>query len=196
MMRINLLPYREAARRRRKAAFLAQMALGAIVGAAAVLLVGGLNARAIAIQDQRNAVLAAAVGGLDRKIAEVAALRREIAALGARRQAIEALQGDRNEPVRLLDELAVRTPPGVYLKSVKEDGRKVALLGYAQSQERVSELLRRLAGASPSLERPELIEAKSAVLGQGGAGAKVVEFHLVAQLKAPIAPTGPAPDPP
>lgn len=193
MMRINLLPYREAARRRRKAAFLAQLALGAIVGAVAVLLVGGLNARAIAIQDQRNAVLAAAVGGLDRKIAEVAALRREIAALGARRQAIEALQGDRNEPVRLLDELAVRTPPGVYLKSVKQDGRKVALLGYAQSQERVSELLRRLAGVSPSLERPELIEAKSAVLGQG---AKVVEFHLVAHLKAPVSPTGPAPDPP
>ena len=185
MIRINLLPHREEQRKQKKSAFFALLALGGVIGVGVVLLVGGYNARALSIQGERNQVLKTAIGGLDKKIAEIATLKQEIEALKARQQAVEDLQGDRNQPVYLLDELVRQTPAGVYLKSFKQEGQKVSVLGYAQSQERVSELLRNLAGVSPWLERPDLIEVKSGVLGQGKSGKKVVEFHLMVNIKRP-----------
>ena len=137
------------------------------------------------IQGERNQVLKTAISGLDKKIAEIATLKQEIEALKARQQAVEDLQGDRNQPVYLLDELVRQTPAGVYLKSFKQEGQKVSVLGYAQSQERVSELLRNLAGVSPWLERPDLIEVKSTALGQGKTSKKVVEFNLMVYIKRP-----------
>ena len=99
MIRINLLPHREAKRKQKKTAFVALMALGGIVGAAVVLAVGGYNATRIAIQNERNGVLTAANAELDKKIAAIATLKQEIEALKARQQAVEDLQGDRNQPV-------------------------------------------------------------------------------------------------
>ncbi|WP_338769983.1 PilN domain-containing protein [Massilia sp. METH4] len=185
MVRINLLPHREEKRRQRKKAFAALMVLAALTGAAIVLLVGAYNARAIAVQEQRNAVLQAANAALDVKIARIATLKQEIEALKARRQAVEDLQGDRNQPVYLLDELVRQTPEGVYLKGFRQDGQRVAVDGYAQSQERVSELLRNLSGASPWLERPDLIEVKAGTIGQAQNLRKVVEFSLVVGIKRP-----------
>jgi type IV pilus assembly protein PilN len=185
MIRINLLPHREEKRKQKKNAFFAMLALGGVVGVGIVLLVGGYNARAISIQDQRNQVLKTAIVGLDKKIAEIATLKQEIEALKARQQAVEDLQGDRNQPVYLLDELVKQTPPGVYLKGFKQDGQRVAVNGYAQSQERVSEFLRNLAGESPWLERPDLVEVKSTGLGQGKTAKKVVEFNLNVKIKRP-----------
>jgi type IV pilus assembly protein PilN len=186
MIRINLLPHREEKRKQRKAAFAALLVLGALAGAAIVLLVGAYNARAIAVQEQRNEELKTAIKGLDVKIAQIASLKQEIESLKARQQAVEDLQADRNQPVYLMDELVKQTPPGVYLKSFKQEGQKVTLTGYAQSQERVSELLRNLAGNSPWLERPDLIEVKAATLGQNkNTGRKVVEFNLTVNIKRP-----------
>jgi type IV pilus assembly protein PilN len=185
MIRINLLPHREAKRKQKKQAFYTLLALGAVVGVGIVLLVGAYNARAISIQEARNSELKTAIAGLDKKIAEIATLKQEIEALKARQQAVEDLQGDRNQPVYLLDELVRQTPAGVYLKSFRQDGQKVAVYGYAQSQERVSELLRNLAGVSPWLERPDLIEVKSTGLGQGKTAKKVVEFNLNVFIKRP-----------
>ncbi len=185
MVRINLLPHREEKRRQRKAAFVALLVLSALIGAAIVLAVGGYNARAIAVQEQRNQVLKTAIAALDVKIARIATLKQEIEALKARQQAVEDLQGDRNQPVYLLDELVKQTPEGVYLKSFRQDGQRVAVNGYAQSQERVSELLRNLAGASPWLERPDLIEVKAGTIGQARAARKVVEFSLMVAIKRP-----------
>jgi type IV pilus assembly protein PilN len=185
MIRINLLPHREEKRKQKKQAFFALLALGGVIGIGIVLIVGAYNARAISIQDARNQELKTAITGLDKKIAEIATLKQDIEALKARQQAVEDLQGDRNQPVYLLDELVKQTPPGVYLKSFRQEGQKVAVNGYAQSQERVSELLRNLAGASPWLERPDLIEVKSASLGQGKAARKVVEFNLNVFIKRP-----------
>lgn len=185
MIRINLLPHREEKRKQKKAAFFAMLALGGVVGVGVVLLVGGYNARAISIQEQRNQVLKSAIVELDKKIAEIATLKQEIEALKARQQAVEDLQGDRNQPVYLLDELVRQTPPGVYLKSFRQDGQRVAVDGYAQSQERVSELLRNLAGVSPWLEKPDLIEVKSTGLGQGKSARKVVAFNLNVYIKRP-----------
>jgi type IV pilus assembly protein PilN len=186
MIRINLLPHREEKRKQRKAAFAALLVLGGLAGAAIVVLVGAYNARAIAVQDQRNEVLKTSIKQLDVKIAEIASLKQEIESLKARQQAVEDLQADRNQPVYLMDELVKQTPAGVYLKSFKQEGQKVTLSGFAQSQERVSELLRNLAGNSPWLERPDLIEVKAATLGQNkNTGRKVVEFNLTVNIKRP-----------
>jgi type IV pilus assembly protein PilN len=93
------------------------------------------------------------------------------------------LQGDRNQPVYLLDELVRQTPEGVYLKGFKQDGQRVLLNGYAQSQERVAELLRNLSGNSPWLERPDLTEVRAAMVNQGKSPRKVVEFTLNVSIK-------------
>jgi type IV pilus assembly protein PilN len=183
MIRINLLPHREAKRKQKRAAFAALLALGGLLGAAMVLMVGGYNASVIATQNQRNHVLKEANAELDKKISKIANLKAEIEALKARQQAVEDLQGDRNQPVYLLDELVRQTPEGVYLKSFKQDGQKVLLSGVAQSQERVAELLRNLSGNSPWLERPDLTEVRAAALAQSKTGRKVVEFTLSVLIK-------------
>jgi type IV pilus assembly protein PilN len=183
MIRINLLPHREAKRKQKQAAFAALLALGGLAGIALVLLVGGYNASRIATQNERNLLLKNANADLDKKISKIASLKAEIEALKARQQAVEDLQGDRNQPVYLLDELVRQTPEGVYLKSFKQDGQKVVLNGYAQSQERVAELLRNLSGNSPWLERPDLTEVRAATLPQSKSGRKVVEFTLGVSIK-------------
>jgi type IV pilus assembly protein PilN len=183
MIRINLLPHREAKRKQKQAAFAALLALGGVLGGALVLMVGGYNASVIATQNQRNEVLKQANAELDKKISKIANLKAEIEALKARQQAVEDLQGDRNQPVYLLDELVRQTPEGVYLKSFRQDGQKVLLTGVAQSQERVAELLRNLSGNSPWLERPDLAEVRAATLAQSKTGRKVVEFTLNVSIK-------------
>lgn len=184
MIRINLLPHREAKRKQKQAAFVVLLALGALVGAAIVLLVGGYNATQISIQEERNNVLKQASAQLDAQIAEINTLKDDIEALKARQQAVEDLQADRNQPVYLLDELVRQAPEGVQLRTVKQDGQRVVLGGVAQSQERVAALLRNLSSGSPWLERPDLTEVKAATLGNKN-GRKVVEFTLSVSIKRP-----------
>lgn len=182
MIRINLLPHREAKRKQKQAAFVATLALGGILGVAVVLVVAGYNASQISIQNERNLVLKTANADLDKKIGEIATLKQEIEALQARQQAVEDLQGDRNQPVYLLDELVRQTPEGVHMKGFRQEGQRVTLTGYAQSQERVAELLRNLA-AGPWLERPDLSEVRAATLPGSKTGRKVVEFTVAVQIK-------------
>lgn len=185
MIRINLLPHREAKRKQKQKAFVAMLVLGALLGGAVVLLVGGWNASRIAIQEQRNLALKNENAKLDKKIKDIANLKEEIEALKSRQQAVEDLQGDRNQPVYLLDELVRQTPDGVFLKSVKQDGQRVTLNGYAQSQERVAEMLRNLSGQSPWLEQPDLTEVKAATVTQNKLARKAVEFTLAVNIKRP-----------
>ena len=185
MIRINLLPHREEKRKQKKAAFFALLILGGILGVVLVLIVGVYNASQISIQNERNLVLKTANQALDKKIAEIATLKQEIESLKARQQAVEDLQGDRNQPVYLLDELVKQTPEGVYLKSFSQTAQRVNMAGFAQSQERVSELLRNLTSASPWLERPELGETRASIIGQGKDVRRVVEFSLSVDIKRP-----------
>lgn len=185
MIRINLLPHREAKRKQKQAAFYAMLALGGLIGVAIVLAVGGYNARRVSIQEQRNQTLKTANAELDKKIAQIATLRGEIEALKARQQAVEDLQGDRNQPVLLLDEMVRQVPDGVYLKTFKQDGQRVLLGGFAQSQERVAELLRNLGRNSQWLERPDLGEIKDAALPGSKSGKRVVEFTMAVNVKRP-----------
>jgi type IV pilus assembly protein PilN len=185
MIKINLLPHREAKRKQKQAAFVVLMALGAVLGVVVVLMVGAYNASRISIQEERNRVIANANAELDVKIEKIAGLKQEIEALKARQQAVEDLQGDRNQPVYLLDELVKQTPEGVFLKAFKQEGQRVTLSGNAQSQERVAELLRNLAGNSQWLERPDLTEVRAVSLDKNKAGRKVVEFTLGVNIKRP-----------
>lgn len=185
MIKINLLPHREAKRKLKKTAFIALMALSAVAGAVVVMVVGGYNASRISIQNERNSVLTAANAELDKQIAEIATLKQEIEALKARQQAVEDLQGDRNQPVYLLEELVKQMPPGVHLKEFRQDGQRVTLVGNAQSQERVAELLRNLSSGSPWLERPDLNEVKLVALVGSKNGKKVNEFRMGVNIKRP-----------
>jgi type IV pilus assembly protein PilN len=185
MIRINLLPHREEKRKQRKKAFITMLVLSAILGGAVVLAVGGVIATKISNQNQRNEFIKAENAKLDVQIKEVSTLKQEIEALKARQQAVEDLQGDRNQPVYLMDELVQQVPEGVYLREFKQDAQRVAIYGYAQSNERVSEFLRNLSNNSPWLERPDLIEIKATGLGQGKDAKKVFDFTINVGIKRP-----------
>ena len=183
MIRINLLPHREARRKQNKSAFYAMLVLAGLIGLIAVGLVGAVLQTKLEIQNQRNRVIKEANAELDTKIAEISKLKQEIEALKARQQAVEDLQSDRNQPVYLMDELVKQTPEGVYLKGFRQEGQKITLNGYAQSNERVSELLRNLSNSSEWLERPDLQEIRLASIGSGKAAKKVYEFGMVVGIK-------------
>lgn len=185
MVRINLLPHREETRKRRKEAFFRMLAVSAVAGAAIVVGIGGIIATQIANQNQRNDFIRAENTRLDGQIKEIASLKEDIAALKARQQAVEDLQSDRNQPVYLMDELVKQTPEGIYLRSLKQEGQRVALTGIAQSNERVSELLRNLGNNSPWLERPDLVEIRSTNIGQGKDVKKVFAFTVNVGIKRP-----------
>jgi len=185
MIRINLLPHREERRKQRQKDFVALLLLSGILGALIVIAVGAYFSSQLSDQQQRNMFIKAENTRLDGEIKEVANLKQEIEALKARQQAVEDLQSDRNQPVYLMDELAQQVPEGVYLKSFKQDGQRVLLNGYAQSNERVSELLRNLGNHSPWLERPDLIEIRSTGIGAGKDAKKVFEFTINAGIKRP-----------
>jgi type IV pilus assembly protein PilN len=161
---INLLPHREERRKRRKIAFFAGLGVAALAGLA---IVGGwylIVQQLTTTQQERNQFLTTEIAKLDEQIKDIAALRAEIASLTARQKAVEDLQIDRNLPVHLLNELVKQTPEGIYFTSVKQDGQVLALTGIAQTQERVSELLRNTAYSSEWLVRPELVESKAMTL--------------------------------
>jgi type IV pilus assembly protein PilN len=155
---INLLPHREAARTRRKEAFFVALGASALAGGVIAGMVFLWFAAQISEQQSRNNMLSQEIARLEGQIKNIATLQQEIAALKARQQAVEDLQADRNMPVHLLNELVKQLPDGVYIGTVKQDGQIVTLTGTAQSNERVSELLRSLGNSSPWLTRPELVE--------------------------------------
>ncbi len=158
MILINLLPHREAARKRQRESFYAALGAAAMVG---VLISGATYLwyqGKIADQQSSNAVLLAENKRLDDQIKDIASLQEEITALRARQQAVEDLQADRNLPVHLLNELVKQLPSGVYIKTLKQDNQTITLQGVAQSNERVSELLRNLSTNSSWLSKPDLVE--------------------------------------
>jgi type IV pilus assembly protein PilN len=187
--RVNLLPHRAERRKRAKQHFAIVSAGTAVVGLLIVGLVHSYYAEQIGTQEGRNQFLKSEIAKLDKEIAEINKLRDEIQALLARKQIIETLQADRAQTVHLLDELVKQMPEGVFLRSIVQKGMRIELKGYAQSNARVSSLMRNVE-ASRWLGNPELIEVKSAPLDRR----RVAEFHMFVQLKrAPVEPPKPAP---
>jgi type IV pilus assembly protein PilN len=200
-VRINLLPHREQKRQARQRQFISLAISLGVLGLAIVALVHGVLAQQIENQKDRNSLLKKEIAKLDEQIKEIDRLRDQIQAVLARKQVVETLQANRSEAVHLLDQLVRQLPDGIYLKSVKQVGPKVTVSGYAQSNARVSTLMRNIE-ASPWLGSPELIEIKL-VPAPGTAKDRsltINEFTMnflvkraaATEAKLPASPAGPA----
>ena len=186
MIGFNFLPWREAERREKKARFARLSLLHALLGAAIVLMVWVVNQSRLGAQADRHALLKSRISLLDQQIREIASLRRDIEALQARQRSVETLQADRHQPVHLLQRLNAQVPDGVMLKSLKQDDR-IQLSGYALSNARVSELLRKLDAQQTGADAaaPELVEIKSASYGEGKEARRLFEFTLALPASTP-----------
>ncbi len=178
MIRINLLPWREARRKALNLQFYILIGMVAGLAASIVLLVHGYYATRISTQAERNRFLKEENVKLDKEIEEITKLKEEIRALLSRKQVIETLQADRAQTVNLLEQLVRQTPDGVYLKSIKQTGAKINLTGYAQSNARVSTLMRNLE-ASPYLTNPDLVEIRVATVNNK----RLSEFNMNVSIK-------------
>ena len=164
MIRVNLLPHREEKRKDRRQQFYATIVLISIL-AGLIWFVGyGIINGYISNQDNKNTFLKAQIDDLDKEIDEIKRLKEQTDALLSRKRIIETLQANRAETVHLFNELVRQIPTGIYLKSIKQTGAKINLFGYAQSNSRVSTMMRNLE-ASPLLERPDLVEIQSTNVG-------------------------------
>lgn len=162
MILINLLPHREVARKRRREFFQGAMFAAFLVGLAISGAIYGWFQSVIGEQQEKNNFLQAEINILERQIKEIASIEQEIASLRARQKSVENLQSDRNLPVHLLGELVSQLPDGVYITSLKQADKIVTMQGMAQSNERVSEMLRNLANNTPWISKPELVEIVAA----------------------------------
>ncbi len=158
MILINLLPHRDAARKRKRKLFFITLGIAALIGGLICGAVYLWYQAQIAGQRDKNTLLKTEISKLEGQTKEISGLQQEIAALRTRQTAVEDLQGNRNMPVYLLAELVKQLPDGVYINSMKQDNQLVLITGVAQSNERVSELLRNLANNSAWLTKPELVE--------------------------------------
>jgi len=181
--RINLLPHREERRKRARTHFGVLAAMTAALGLVIVGAVWLFYSGRISNQEDRNRFLKTEIAKLDKEIDEIKEVKEKIEALLARKRIIETLQTDRVQTVYLLDELVRQMPEGVFLKSVKQRGSSVDLVGYAQSNARVSTLMRNIE-SSPWLANPNLIEIKAVNLGK----MRISEFSMKLALKRPAAP--------
>ena len=189
MIRINLLPHREQKRQARQRQFVS-LAIGlAILGLAVILLVHVIFGAQIESQESRNNLLKSEIVKLDEQIKEIDRLREQTQALLARKQVVETLQSNRTEAVHLLDQMVRQLPDGIYLKSLKQVGAKVTMVGYAQSNARVSTLMRNIE-SSPWLQQPELVEIKS-VPSPITKELRVNEFTLNVHIKQAAPPEEP-----
>ena len=173
MIRINLLPHREEKRKARRQQFILFSAIAALGGLLVWFIGHSVIVGYVDGQDQKNAMLKEEIALLDKEISEIKGLREQAEALLSRKQVIESLQTNRTEPVHIFNELARQIPEGLYLKSLKQTGSRINITGYAQSNARVSNLMRNL-DASPQLQNAELVEVKAAVLNTR----RVSEFNL------------------
>ena len=185
-MRINLLPHREQKRQARQRQFVSLTIALAILGVAIVALVHVVLAARIDNQNSRNTLLKTRIAELDSQIKEIDKLRDQIQQVLARKQVVENLQANRNEAVHLLDQMVRQLPDGIYLKTIRENGIKVQIVGYAQSNARVSTLMRNIE-SSPWITKPELVEVKLVPMpgaaNQRATDQKVSEFTLNFEVK-------------
>jgi type IV pilus assembly protein PilN len=177
VIRINLLPHREEKRKALRQQFYALAGLIAVLAGLIVVAVHGAISGYISQQEGKNAFLKKEIAALDTEIDEIKRLKEQTDALLSRKRVIESLQSNRTETVRLFNELARQVPDGIYLKSVKQTGARINMMGYAQSNARVSNLMRNLE-ASPLMEKPNLVEIKTVDVKLGTVTRRLAEFNL------------------
>ena len=187
MMRINLLPHRAEKRRARQTQFIAFSVISVALGAMLVGFVQAAISSQISYQERRNAYLKAETAILDKQIEEIKKLREQTQALLVRKNVVESLQSTRSDVVHLMDQMLRILPDGVSLKSLKQTGNKINLVGISQSNARISTLMRAVED-SPWLDTPTLIEIHATTAALGGKGSsRVSEFTLNFNLTKPQA---------
>ena len=179
MILINLLPHREAARKKRRELFYVTLGASAVLGGIVAGVIFSWYQAAISSQQATNTAMEVEIKKLEGQIKDIVGLEAEIAALRARQQAVEDLQSDRNLPVHLLTELVNQLPDGVYLLKMAQADQLVTINGTAQTNERVSELLRNLANNTPWFSKPELVEI---VAGSVALSPRVANFTIRVKL--------------
>lgn len=182
MPRINLLPWREAERKRKRQEFF--LSIGAAFATAALVILLGRWQMSAAIehQNERNQIISDEITELDKQIQEILGLERQKERLLARMEIIETLQRSRPEIVHVFDELVRILPEGVYLTYLKQSGTRFEIRGVAQSSTRVSAFMRNI-DASEWLADPAL-----QIVQRTGAGAGSSEFTLFANQRSHAAP--------
>jgi len=181
MPRINLLPWREAQRKRQRQEFF--LGIAAALGCAALVVLLGRwqMSAAIANQNERNSVIEAEIAVLDKQIAEINGLENQKRRLIARMEIIEKLQRSRPEIVHVFDEIVRVLPEGVYLTMINQTGPKIEMRGVAQSSTRVSALMRNIDNsqwlADPALR---IVETKGTDATRGA------EFTLYANQRSQV----------
>ena len=161
MILINLLPHREIANKRRKEVFQMAMFGALLAGLLAAAVVFSIYQALIDSQQERNSYLKSEISQLDNQIKDIQGLEEEINSLKARQKSVEDLQADRNLPIYLFSDITQLLPEGVYITSMKQTGLNVEVKGSAQSNERVSEVLRNISNGSPWFTKPILKEIVS-----------------------------------
>ncbi len=159
MPRINLLPWREAERKKRQRDFGVALAGGVVAAVVCVMATMFVYSSMISNQENRNQRLSEEIAHLEKSIEEIDGLERQKERMLARMEIIDQLQKSRPEIVHLFDEVARKLPEGVYLTGMKQQGDKVEVRGVAQSSTRVSALMRQIDAsdwmADPEVERVE-----------------------------------------
>ncbi len=179
MPSINLLPWRQALRQRRRKEFLFGIG-GAVLLAGIITLIANFAVGSmIDAQNRRNDLLKAEITELDKAIEQILALEEQKARMISRMEVIDRLQASRPEVVKLFDQIVAALPEGVYLTSVKQSGKKLEFNGVAQSSTRVSAFMRNI-DASESLSAPEL-----KVIQTGSNAGPGAQFTLFASQRAP-----------
>ena len=165
MARINLLPWREERREERRKRFLLALT-GVVVGSiGAVFIADQIISAAIARQAARNDYIGKQIAVVDERIKQISELKARRQQLVERMRIIQDLQGNRQISGRIFDQLARTLPDGVYFTSVKLAGKTLSISGAAESNNRVSELMRNL-DASDWFDAPSLNEVKATTAGQ------------------------------
>ncbi len=164
MPSINLLPWREAERKKRQRDFGVALAAGVVVAIAGVLATMFFYDGMINAQEDRNDRLTAEIRELEKSIEEIDGLERQKERLLARMEIINELQKSRPEIVHLFDEMTRQLPDGVYLTSMKQTGNRIEIRGIAQSSTRVSALMRRI-DASDWMTDPEVERVATTTVG-------------------------------
>jgi type IV pilus assembly protein PilN len=177
MIRVNLLPHRAEKRRARQVQFAALSLISVVLGVFVVGFVHVVISTQISYQERRNEYLRQETAVLDRQIAEIKKLREQTQSLLARKNVVENLQSTRSDVVHLLDQMLRILPDGVYLKTLKQTGNRITLVGYAQSNARISTLMRAIEN-SHWLNSPSLVEIHATT----ASGARVSEFTLMFNL--------------
>lgn len=185
MIRVNLLPHRAEKRKAKQLQFIVLSVISLALGALLVGFVHVAISTQISYQERRNAYLKQEIAVLDKQIDEIKKLREQTQSLLARKTVVENLQSTRSDVVHLLDQMLRILPEGVYLKSLKQNGYKISIIGYAQSNARVSTLMRSIED-SPWLDTPTLVEIHAV----SAAGARVSEFSLNFNLTKQAEPQG------